>query len=369
MNALKLFVTLIGIMSLLFPQLSWAEEKEEKVTKLEEIVVTATRTPHVLKEVPVETIVITREDIERTNAQNVMDIFKNIPGIETSVHDDVFGTYTWRAKLRGLSLNDGYGLILVDGQRIMGCGQSGGMGEYGIGLNQIPVDMIERIEVVKGPSSALYGSDAMAGVINIITKRIPEKAAGRAGVSYGWYKIKEKNKNGTITKPSDDGQSRNLSQAYVSFGDRTSDRFGYLLHYNYDSAEDIGQDPIKSDRHSFMGKLDTDLDETIDLYLKCEMSDYEKMDNRKEDSYRVSSGIEFRPGDVHFFSLKGYTYTWDFTHGYPGYSYGYKHGDVGYNQGEVQYSWYLSDWNALTLGGEVQRQGIDYRIENSDGSI
>jgi len=229
--------------------------------------------------------------------------------------------------------------------------------------------MIERIEVVKGPSSALYGSDAMAGVINIITKRIPEKAAGRAGVSYGWYKVREKNKNGTITKPSDDGQSRNLSQAYVSFGDRTSDRLGYLLHYNYDSAEDIGQDPIKSDRHSFMGKLDTDLGETIDLYLKCDLSDYEKMDNRKEDSYRVSSGIDFRPGDDHFFSLKGYTYTWDFTHGYPGYSYGYKHGDVGYNQGEVQYSWYSGDWNAFTLGGEVQRQGIDYRIENSDGSI
>ncbi len=345
------------------------EPKEGIVTSLDHIVVTATKTPHALKDVPVETIVITREDMERTNAQNVMDILKNIPGINTSVHDDVFGTYTWRATLRGLNFNDGYGLILIDGQRTMGCGQSGGMGEYGIGLNQIPVDMIERIEVVKGPSSALYGSDAVAGVINIITKKIPKKAIGQAGVAYGWYKVKEKNKNGTITKPSDYGHSRNLSHAYVSFGDKISDRLGYLLCYNYDSAEGMGQEPIKSDRHSFMGKLDANPTDSVDLYLKCEASDYEKMDNREEDSYRVSAGIDFRPANDHFFSLKGYKYTWDFTHGYPGYSYGYKHGDVGYNQCEIQYTWYSSDCNALTLGSEIQRQGIDYTIENSDGSI
>ncbi|MEA1867693.1 MAG: TonB-dependent receptor plug domain-containing protein, partial [Thermodesulfobacteriota bacterium] len=127
---------------------AWADEPgSEAVTSLESIVVTATKTPHTLRDVPVETVVVTREDIERTNAQNVIDVLKNIPGIDASVHDDVFGTYTWRAKLRGLNFNDGYGLILIDGQRAMGCGQSGGMGEYGTGLNQVPVDMIERIEV------------------------------------------------------------------------------------------------------------------------------------------------------------------------------------------------------------------------------
>jgi outer membrane receptor for ferrienterochelin and colicins len=347
------------------------DEAEKKgTTRLKDIVVTGTRTPHALKDVPVETVLINREDIEKTNAQNAMDVLKNIPGIDSSVHDDVFGIYTWRAKLRGLNFNDGYGLILIDGQRAMGCGQSGGMGEYGSGLNQIPVDMIERIEVVKGPSSALYGSDAMAGVINIITKKTPKKATGSAGVSYGWYKVKEKKSNsGTITKPSDDGQSRKFSKNYVSYGDKISDRFGYLLHYNYDSAEDIEYDPIKSNRHSFMGKLDGELSENIDIYLKYEVSDYEKADSREEESYRVSAGIDFRPTDNHFFSLKGYTYAWDFTHGYPGFSYGYKHGDVGYNQGEVQYTWYSSDWNALTLGGEVQEQGINYVIENADGSM
>ncbi len=347
-----------------------ADEAETKgTTRLKDIVVTGTRTPHALKDVPVETVLINREDIEKTNAQNAMDILKNIPGIDTSAHDDVFGTYTWRAKMRGLDFNAGYGLILIDGQRAMGCGQSGGMGEYGTGLNQIPVDMIERIEIVKGPSSALYGSDAMAGVINIITKKTPKKATGSAGVSYGWYKVKEQEKDGKITETSDDGHSRNISKTYVSYGDKISDRFGYLLHYNYDSAEDIGYDPVKSNRHSFMGKLDAELSESIDLYLKCELSDYEKMDSRQEDSNRIAAGIDFRPTDNDFFSFKGYTYTWDFSHGYIDKTYGYKYGDVGYDQVEIQYTRYFSDWNALTLGGEVQQQGIDYVIENADGSI
>lgn len=361
---------LLGLIFTLPCRVPAEEGKEEEVVQLEDVVVTATKTPHTLKDVPVETVVITREDIERTNAQNVVDILEIIPGIETSAHDDVFGTYTWQAKLRGLSFDDGYGLLLIDGQRVMGSGQSGGMGEYGIGLNQIPVDMIERIEVVKGPSSALYGSDAVAGVINIITRKSSKKASVRAGASYGWYTIKEKkDSSGVITKPSDDGQSRRLTTNYVSYGDKISDHVGYLLHYNYESAEDIGQDPVKSERHSFMGKLNADLSDTVDLYLKYELSDYEKEDSREEESYRVAAGIGFRPMDDHFLSLKGYTYTWDFTHGYPGYPYGYKHGDVGYNQGEIQYTWYSSGWNALTLGGEIQRQGIDYTIQNPDGSI
>ncbi|MDY7033090.1 MAG: TonB-dependent receptor [Thermodesulfobacteriota bacterium] len=367
MKHVKLSVVLVSFMSLVLSGGGWAEEAD--VIHLEKVVVTATKTPHTLKDVPVATIVITKEDIERTNAQNAMDVLKNIPGVQVSVHDDVFGTYTWRAKLRGLNFNDGYGLILIDGQRAMGCGQSGGMGEYGIGLNQIPVDMIERIEVVKGPSSALYGSDAMAGVINIITKKTPEKATGSAGTAYGWYKIKEKREGGTVTHPSDDGHSRNIANTYVSYGDKMSDRFGYLLHYSNDSAEDIGEDPIKSDRHSFMGKLNGDLSETVELYLKYELSDYEEMDSRQEESWRISSGIDLRPGKNHFFSLKGYTYVWDFTHGYPGYSYGYKRGDVGYDQVELQYTWYSTDWNILTMGGETQIQGIDYMIENDDGSV
>lgn len=344
-------------------------DSQGKVMALKDVVVTATRTPHTLKDVPVETVVVTRQDIERSNAQNVMDVLKTIPGIQTAVHDDVFGTYSWRAKLQGLSLNDGYGLILIDGQRVMGCGQSGGMGEYGIGLNQIPVEMIEKIEVVKGPGSALYGSDAVAGVINIITRKIPEKPTGLAGASYGWYKVKEMVKNGVILKPSDDGKSRNMSQGYVTFGDRPLDKLGYLINYSYESADDIREDPIQSDRHSLMTKMDLAASDDLDLFIKGEASDYEKTDNRDEKSYRLLAGLDWRAGDNHDLTVKGFTYNWDFVHGYPGYSYGYKHGDIDFDQAEIQYTWFAGHRNTIVAGSEVQQQGIDYTIENDDNSI
>lgn len=338
----------------------------KNITKLKEIVVTATKTPHTLEEVPVETVVITNAEIEKSNAQNIMDVLKEVPGLSIANHSDVFGTYTWRSAMRGLDFDSGYGLVLIDGQRAMGCGQSGGMGEYGIGLNQIPVNMIERIEVVKGPGSALYGSDAMAGVINIITKKTPNKPTGWAGGSYGWYKAKRKVTGGSEEKA--DGK-RNMSQAYFGFGDRITDSTSYLISYNYEGADDITADPLASDRDSFLGKIDTSITEDINLFTKVELSDYEKTDSREETSHRVSIGGDWRVAKDHILSAKGYTYKWDFVHGYPGYEHGYKDGYVTFNQGELLYTWNTAKNNILSAGGEYQTQKIDFIIENQDGSI
>jgi len=339
---------------------------DNRVNWLDDIVVTGTRTRHTLQDTPVETILITREDIEKKNSQNILDILKDVPGIQTAYHDDIFGTYTWLAKMRGLDFDSGYALVLIDGQRAMGCGQSGGMGEYGVGLNQIPVEMIDHIEIVKGPGSALYGSDAMAGVINIITKKVPDKAMGSAGAVYGWYDVEKENDDGSIQ---DANGSRHTSKTYVSYGDRITDSLGYFLHYDYESADDISTDSLKSWRHSFLGKMDVKANNRTDISIKTELSDYEKDGNREEDTYRISGSVNFRLDSTHSFLLKGYTYDWDFTHGYPGYSYGYKYGNVGYNQGEVQYTWDINEWNTFITGGEAQVQTIDYIIENSDSTI
>ncbi len=339
---------------------------EKRVNQLDDIVVTGTKTQHTLQDVPVKTIVISQKDIKRKNAQNVMDLLKEIPGIQTANHDDVFGTYTWMSKMRGLDFNAGYALILIDGQRVMGCGQSGGMGEYGVGLNHIPLEMIDRIEIVKGPGSALYGSDAMAGVVNIITKKAPKEAAGTAGISYGRYHVQKDNADGTSEEANG---SRNMAKTYASYGDRITDNIGYYIHYSYESADDVSEDPLKSWKHSFLGKLDATINQRSDFSLKTEVSDYEKEDNREEESYRVSAFVDFQINPSQSFSLRGYTYNWDFTHGYPGCSYGYKFGNVDYNQAEMQYTWNTHEANTLVIGGEMQIQGINYIIENDDGSV
>lgn len=345
-----------------------AEQTDAGPPKLmNEVVVTGTRTPHALKDVPVETTVVSRQDIQQSNAQNVMDVLKTVPGIDSSVHDDVFGTYTWRANMRGLNFNDGYGLMLIDGQRVMGCGQSGGMGEYGVGLNQLPVEMIERVEVVKGPSSALYGSDAIAGVVNIITKETPDKFSGKAGASYGWYSVKEKkNSDGSSTEPSDD--SRAASQAYFSFGDRPAERFGYLLNYNYESSEDVSEHPLESSRHSLSAKSRLAPSEQLALSLKGEFSAYEKDGNREEDSWRVAPGLEWRLREDQSLTVRGYAYSWDFVHGTPGNPHGHKYGDISFDQAEVQHTWKISQRSTLILGGELHRQTIDYVIDNPNST-
>lgn len=366
---MRIFRCIIGLFFLISGGLSFAEEQPQPVHSLDEIVVTGTKTQHTLKDVPVETVVLNREDIKAVNAENVMGVLNTIPGIHMANHEDVFGTYTWRATMGGLPFDSGYALVLIDGERVMGCGASGGMGEYGIGLNQIPVNMIERIEVVKGPGSALYGSDAMAGVINIITRKIPKNPSGTAGMSYGRYNVKRENADGS---KEDAPGHRVMNQSYISYGDKINERTGYLFYYNYEGADDVAATPLPSERHSFMGKVESKMGNNVDMSLKYEAGEYNKeagSSSRYEENRGLAAKADIQINPEHMFNISAYTYTWDFTHGAPGSSNGYKVGDVGYNHGEVQYTWDMANKNIFTAGVEMLQQGIDYTIINSNGSL
>jgi len=124
---------------------------------VEEIVVTGTRTGRRLGEEPVAVEVITRDDIERSGAYDVAELLDQHPGVD--VTRDVLGA---SIRLRGLDPDQT--LLIVDGQRIVR--GAGGVAD----LSRIPLESIERIEIVKGPASALYGSDALGGVIHVITR-------------------------------------------------------------------------------------------------------------------------------------------------------------------------------------------------------
>ncbi|MGV8139009.1 MAG: TonB-dependent receptor domain-containing protein [Mangrovibacterium sp.] len=126
---------------------------------LGEVVITGTGTPHHLKSAPVQTELIDNKLIKQIAAPNFTDL---LTGISPSF-DFTPGTMGSFMQLNGLG-ND-YILVLVDGKRVYG--DIGGQSD----LNRISPDDIERIEVVKGASSALYGSEAIAGVINVITKK------------------------------------------------------------------------------------------------------------------------------------------------------------------------------------------------------
>ena len=165
----------------LFPLCLFAQEKE---VTLEEVVVTATRDIEEIRKVPANVTVITKEEIEHSYAKTAIDVLRDKVDVMVT---DFYGTgKSASVDIRGFGetgpLNT---LVLVDGRRVNEIDLSG------VDWSQIPLDQVERIEIVRGPGSVLYGDNAVGGVINIITKK-PEKPfsanAEVVGGSYGYNK-------------------------------------------------------------------------------------------------------------------------------------------------------------------------------------
>ncbi|ABM25408.1 MULTISPECIES: TonB-dependent receptor domain-containing protein [Shewanella] len=144
----------------------------EDGAKVERIEVTGSRIKRTDMETTVPITVLSREDIAQTGAINVADILNSSPvtiaGSDQS--NSAFTTSTVGLNTTSLrNLGDSRTLVLVNGRRfVSGVDPSSG---YAVDLNAIPTSMIERIEILKSASSAIYGSDAVAGVVNIITRK------------------------------------------------------------------------------------------------------------------------------------------------------------------------------------------------------
>ncbi|MXQ13999.1 TonB-dependent receptor plug domain-containing protein [Microvirga makkahensis] len=147
---------------------------------LPDIVVTATRSPLAISQAGSAISVITSEDIEKESLKSPADVLRRVPGV-TVVETGGPGSTT-TVRLRGADA--GHTLVLIDGIRVND--PSSDAGEFDFS-NLSAID-IERIEVLRGPQSAIYGSDAIGGVINIITRKgngPPRVTIGVEGGSYG----------------------------------------------------------------------------------------------------------------------------------------------------------------------------------------
>lgn len=159
---------------------SIAAAAEEEPLRSRDVIVTAARTAEEIKAEPQAAEVVTAEDIKRLGADNVTGALRLAFGVNLSKS----GMTGNAVMLRGMSTN--HTLILVDGKRV--AGEDTDVTQNVYALNRINVDSVERIEIVRGPSSALYGSDAMGGVINIITK-VPERQQTTIGLTTGTEEI------------------------------------------------------------------------------------------------------------------------------------------------------------------------------------
>lgn len=211
----------IGLLTLTVTQLQAQETQQDSVNEMKEVVVTATRTFKTLKDVPIVTRVITADELKRTDATNMQDLLQQeIPGAEFS--------YTMGSQpslnFQGFSGKDV--LFLIDGERLAGETLDN------IDFTRLNMDDVERIEIVKGAASSLYGSNAVGGVINVITKRPHKPWAVNLNAKYGAHNeqryggtaafcINKFTSSTNIQNTSSDALNFKNSSAYKAYGYNT----------------------------------------------------------------------------------------------------------------------------------------------------
>lgn len=191
----SLLCSLLGSALLLgIPQTTLADETAANEFNFDEYVITANRIPVKKSEVAANVTVINREEIEKTNPTSVSEILKKE---NVNVESTSFGSV---AKLNG----DDRVLVLVDGHRIgwdyLIISENS---HTSVNLDQLPVKNIERIEIIKGAASSLYGSDAVGGVINIITRKADTSSTSVSSEFGSWnfqhYSLVTQGKQGNIS--------------------------------------------------------------------------------------------------------------------------------------------------------------------------
>ncbi|WP_249729099.1 ligand-gated channel protein [Acidovorax sp. CCYZU-2555] len=144
----------------------------QETKALDTVVVTASGYEQLIKDAPASISVVTREELEKKAYTNLHDALRDVPGVILTPSDNNSNDIA----LRGMGAN--YTLILVDGKRT-NSRETQTNGSTGTDQSWIPpLEAIERIEVVRGPMSSLYGSDAMGGVINVITRKVAKQWHG-----------------------------------------------------------------------------------------------------------------------------------------------------------------------------------------------
>ncbi len=188
-GAYKFITTYIGyydnITTIYFPlnKRRFTIKLKESLLSMDQIVVTGTRSERFLKDSPVTTQVVKGEAISENGGSNAADLLNEVTGVTIEQHQRFGST----VNMQGFDSN--HILFLVNGIKVIGRLN----GQFDI--SQLSIADIERIEILKGPTSALYGSQAMGGVINIITKRPADAIRFNIDAKYGSYNRINSNAN------------------------------------------------------------------------------------------------------------------------------------------------------------------------------
>lgn len=174
-NALSAAIILVAVHA---PSTAWgADQPQDSRKQLEHIVVTATRTEIETKNAPTGYSEVSRSDIERKMAKTLAEMIQDVPGI--ALDNEMDG----RSQIRIRGFEPSQTLILINGRRINNTDVLQGHSDFR--MTQVPTAAIERVEVVRGPTSSLYGADALGGVVNAILRPPSDTWTGRVQARTG----------------------------------------------------------------------------------------------------------------------------------------------------------------------------------------
>lgn len=241
---------------------------------IEVIVVTAAGFEQRLIDAPASISVLTNEELQNRQYTNIAEALAGIPGVD--IRNGVGKTGGLNIQMRGMPSD--YTLILIDGRRQNASGSIGpnGFGEYSTSFLP-PLSAIERIEVVRGPMSTLYGSDAMGGVINIITKPVASEWGGNITADYLLQEDRDAADAATINMNVSGPLAENLGlQLRGRFFDRgDSERL---------NPNGTGRDPrpAKGNNHSFGGRLTYRINDAHRVWAEADTArqKYDNSDSR-----------------------------------------------------------------------------------------
>ena len=293
-----------------------AEEREEKVTEkpaieLQKTVVTATKTAHALGDVPIGITVITKEELEAANVHNLAEALRMIPGLYQLGKG---------VKIHGLNID--HTSLLIDGQKQYKC-----MGRMPI-FDRYPIEMIERIEIKKGASSVLSGSETSGGVIHVITKSAPAKPTFSASTGFG----------------------SNGKQVHHAGGGSKIDKFGYQIDYTHNKYHGIDPDD-EFTYDDVWGSLEYEFTPELKTVLKTSSYNQDSP-GWKQRKYSVNSITEWHPDEVSKLVVRGSLLRLIWTES------GY---DFNVYEGETYYNRLIKDRHLATLGYQYHEDHTDKR--------
>ncbi len=389
-----------------------ASEPAQQV-QTRDVVVTASRTEQLIKDTPASVEVVTREDIEKMGAENLAQALKLATGINIMEN----GMVGQQVSLRGMKTNQT--LIMIDGRRIR-TEETDQTANY-YELQRIDMNNVERVEIVRGATSSLYGADAMGGVINIIT-RTPDKE--QISVSGDWTS-KQSDVGFRYASGKLDRWDFSLSYKHAKYRQLNTDSssvgtskgsgipnfMGGVTNYTKVENTSTNSSNMYGDKHYFNFKADYDFDKSkkLTLFFDYMREGLKSQENSTGTSTYTFPGMVLTPihmlynnkkpskvvsvdnnqsKNVYYDNVKmggGITYSGKDSKGNYKISYSYEelkkdqdtytdnklsdHDTMKFSQNVLdgQRTMQLGDKNILTYGAEYRTQGLDStRIGNGE---